>query len=327
MQGIFIQLHNLGRNQNGQAAPFLIMLIAVLLACMMLVFNVGKVSLTRVNTQNSADAGALAGTSMLASGENLLADYNAKMIGTYAAAVAFGAMFTFYGFQPEPSPPWGLLAAYAYYASVEAAQLSQFINADEAGEKACEEAKRMAYQYAFINAGVDEPKTKQAGESYEEWKERESNFQQWMKDGGYGSGIYSWEEAINEAEAQGLYQKSSHYNELKVDVSSPKGFTLYPAVAPLWLHSLDIWYVHTSHGTVITRIWSLPLVLPVLPAWIAWISPNDAEMSVTTTRVEPGADFDLWRMKMPVIASGARATTYGGNVYFRGYDSKLKRVW
>lgn len=126
--GIFIPFHKIKRDEKGQVAPFLILLIAVVITAMMVVFNVGKISMNKVNTENSADAGALAGSSMLASGENAIADQNAWMIASYLSAVAFCAVIPFEGIQPlEGSDfPWGIgfFLMIVYYAALEATQIT-----------------------------------------------------------------------------------------------------------------------------------------------------------------------------------------------------------
>lgn len=178
----------------------------------------------------------------------------------------------------------------------------------------------MAYQYAFINAGVDEPKRILPGETYEGYRNRDSNFQQFMNSEGYTSGVYRWDDFVN------LDLKQDITNEVRVSVNGPSNFGLIPAVGPIFMQREDTFYIIVTDGIIYIIVYDVWL-FPVIPAWIAWLSNNEAKISVATTRKEPDANLGLWQMDIPDITSGAQATTYGGNVYTRGYDCRLRRIW
>jgi len=69
--------------KRGQLAPFFIALIAVLIIAVFVTINVGKISLIKTRTANAADAGALAGGSVMASVFNGQAGMNSQMIDQY----------------------------------------------------------------------------------------------------------------------------------------------------------------------------------------------------------------------------------------------------
>src|SRR3989338_120988 len=75
-------------NRKGQLAPFMIAVIVILLIAIMVTVNLGKISLTKTNTANAADAGALAGASTMANGLNAIGDISDEMLADFIAAQA-----------------------------------------------------------------------------------------------------------------------------------------------------------------------------------------------------------------------------------------------
>ncbi|MCF7916259.1 MAG: hypothetical protein K9L61_00585 [Candidatus Omnitrophica bacterium] len=69
-----------GSYHKGQLAPFFIAFLVVLVIVTLVIVNVGKVSLVKTHSSNSADAGALAGGSSMALVFNGLCIANAQMI-------------------------------------------------------------------------------------------------------------------------------------------------------------------------------------------------------------------------------------------------------
>jgi len=69
--------------KNGQIAPFMLAVIAILIMAVMVTVNIGKISLTKTHSANAADAGSLAGASVMANIFNMLADANSQMITKY----------------------------------------------------------------------------------------------------------------------------------------------------------------------------------------------------------------------------------------------------
>ena len=113
--------YKLTKEKKGQAAPLLIMLVAVVLVAMMVVFNTGKVALNRTDTQNASDAGALAAASWLASGQNYISDTSEVM---FYASLGFIAMMLALGWAHvfrDPGTIWALVIAF------DALQVTQMI--------------------------------------------------------------------------------------------------------------------------------------------------------------------------------------------------------
>lgn len=326
--------------RDGQVAPFMIAIIVVLVMAIMVTTNIGKVGITKTHTANAADAGALAGSTTHSNTLNSLADTNTQMIADY---LEMQVVFLI---------PFGICSAkfrYVSYLAFVVAQTTQFILAWVNADKGYKEAKSTAEQYAFMNSGIDEPKPRLDGETYEAYVQRESRFGQWMKDKGYESGYYSWTD------------NQGKENSFKVDVDSPD----FPGLIPMpmvlmglyfdwavpctahacaycmfqvsvfeacfaagWLKLPGEMMLTNSHITCVasgSMAWNV-IVYAVPIAWIAGISGDNPELTVTTTRVEPSADLGLWEMKYGAISSQAKAKSSGGSVGpipNPGYESYL----
>lgn len=328
-------MKNIFFRREGQIAPFMIAIIVVLIMALMVTVNIGKVGITKTNTANASDAGALAGSTTHANTLNALADTNTAMIAEYLAMqVMFLLPFTI-------CIGW---ARYVAYLAFVAAQITQFILAWLDATKGYDEAEKLAKQLAFMNAGIDEPKSRLDGESYEAYLQRDSRFGQWMKDEGYESGYYSWT------------NKQGRENSVRVDVDAPS----FPGLLPMPMILIGIYmdfigpcippHCMPCIANVITYIdcfasaeippaflvgvtpIACPSVVftffayPVPVAWIAMIIKDNPEITVTTTRVEPNANLGIWEMRYGNISSQAKARSSGGSVGpipDPGYDSCL----
>lgn len=330
-------MKNIFNNKKGQIAPFMIAIIVVLIMAIMVTVNIGKVGLTKTNTANAADAGALAGSTMHANTLNSLADTNTSMIAEYLATeVAFLLPLSI-------CDEW---MRYVGYLAFVAAQTAQYALAWSNADRQYKEAESAAKQFAFMNSGIDEAKPRLEGETYEAYLERESKFGQWMKDDGYESGIYAWTD------------KDGKENSFRVDVDA-SGF---PGLIPMpmvlvgvnwdWIGWCDpeegcnpcvadtLKYVecllkaeanpttYTMFHTPLTCkmfVWTF-IAYPVPIAYIGGVVDNSPELTVTTTRIEPNADLGLWEMKYGSVSSQAKAKSSGGSVGpipDPGYDSYL----
>lgn len=201
-------MKNIFYRRDGQVAPFMIAIIVVLIMALMVTVNIGKVGFTKTNTANAADAGALAGSVMHANTLNSLADTNTAMIAEYLSTQAIFLV---------PAPICTEWVKFISYLAFVAAQTAQYILAWQNAEKGYEEARNSAKQFAFMNAGIDEPKPRLNGETYEAYLQRESRFGQWMKDKGYESGLYTWTD------------NQGQENSFRVDVTSPS----FPGLIPM----------------------------------------------------------------------------------------------
>lgn len=356
-------MKNIFYRRDGQVAPFMIAVIVVLLMAIMVTVNIGKVGVTKTHTANAADAGALAGSAMHANTLNSLAYTNTSMIAEYAATEILFVVSALIELEmPRFLTYWAFVVA----------QTSQFILAWYNADKAYKGASNAAKQFAFMNAGIDEPKKRLPGESYQDYLNRDSNFGIWMKNKGYESGYYSW--ADNDGQE----------NSFRVDVEAPD----FPGLIPMpgafvslyfkWipmctncgyvpccncalcnaaaaqfnysvsqanrktlgsiLSSVPITtgftpVAFTSSGVVVppfcpcgsTFAWAIVLYyIPVVS--IAGIVEDNPEITVTTTRVEPGKDLGLWQMQYGTVSSQAKAKSSGGSVGpvpSTNYDTEL----
>lgn len=73
-----------GSDIKGQIAPFLIVIMVILLIAAMATINIGKVGLDKTYTANAADAGALAAASVMAMALNSVAEANEGLFNTAA---------------------------------------------------------------------------------------------------------------------------------------------------------------------------------------------------------------------------------------------------
>ncbi len=309
--------NKLARERKGQAAPLLIMLIAVVLVAMIVVFNTGKVALNRTDTQNASDAGALAAASWLASGQNYIADTSEVM---FAASLGFIAMMLILGwaqvFRESPAPIYALVIAFC------AAQIVQMVMAYRGGKQACDQADSQGKAYAFYNAGVDQYKEPEEGEDYASYLERDSDFSQWLQAKGYESGVYQWNDTkyqyYDSRNQEWVVYKEDTSNEVRVSVDVPSSFSLYPGVLP----GISFWWTEAD-GSLVPH----PAPFVVIPAWIIKMSPSNPDVTVVTTRKEPDPDLGLAKLNIPDITSGASAKTTGGSMLGGDYDCKLVGAW
>jgi len=169
---------------KGQLTPFFIVFIILLLIAALVSVNIGKVGLIKTYSSNAADAGALAGGSVMATVFNTQAVMNSEMIVAYetfyakmavAMGIAIAAMWiaaaacASTGCCPKPnciccpSKRCGFSAGVAIKALKAAAialiafQIKQFFYYKIMKEQAIEgreKAIEAAYRYAFLNSGI-----------------------------------------------------------------------------------------------------------------------------------------------------------------------------
>ncbi len=287
-------------DKDGQVAPFLIVILVVLLMATMVTVNIGKIGLTKTRTSNAADAGALAGASIMANGLNAIGDISAQMLADSLAAEAVIASGT-------------LNCAYVpyYLGATNIAQYAMFAYAWRLGSMSIDEAGRAARQLAFSNVGIDQAKEPRgSNEDYETWVKKDSPFQQWMHAEGYVSGYYSWAD------------KQGGENSVRVDIGGPDDFNLLPTPLPL---TGSCRFPCPPHGICVLGIYALINFANIIEA------TNDEDpIQLTVTRVEPEADLGLWQMRYAAageegISSYAEGRAYGGSVapFGSDYDSQL----
>ncbi len=137
--------------EKGQIFPFLIAITALLIIAFMITLNAGQLTLFRTDASNAADAGALAAASVL-SGELLaLGLKSEQMCGqglVCTIAIIIAACF----------PPYGTAVAIAIAIAYYISQILAVIKCWGETRVAWSNAKKTAMQYAFNNAGIDEPR-------------------------------------------------------------------------------------------------------------------------------------------------------------------------
>lgn len=294
--------------KKGQIAPFLIAVIVILLIALMVTVNLGKISLTKTSTANSADAGALAGASTMANGLNAIKDISAGMFADFIATQAALAMC------PKCWKAWVTYGAHV------ASQWALYAYAWKVARDTLKEAKRASLQLAFSNAGIDEAKPpRQGNETYEEWLKKKSGFEQWMEGGGYASGIYSWQDA------QKYGQRASAGTNSVTVSSSPPSWSVIPLPGIIVFRGL----VLAPPKPPCCWVCCGPPVLPTL--WgIAAVTGATRPIRLRVTRIEPDINLGLWGMRYRKeneagITSTSQGHAYGGSVMPFGsdYDSEL----
>ena len=138
--------------ESGQVFPFLIAIICIVVIMAMVTINLGQLAIYRTDVSNAADAGALAGASVM-SGQllayGLTSDYMAgsnlaKLAGIVVAFLVLG--------------PAGIVPALAIFVTIGTANIAALMKAYLDSQLAWIRARQTALQYAFNNAGVDEPR-------------------------------------------------------------------------------------------------------------------------------------------------------------------------
>ena len=169
---------------KGQLAPFFIVFIIVLLIAALVTVNIGKVGLIKTYSSNAADAGALAGGSVMSTVFNTQAVMNSEMIVAYetfyASMAASMAIITIAMYLAAtacagwccpcgphccccPSPGClsgtgvaikGLQAAMVALIAFQVRQFFYYKIMKERAMEGRENAMEAAYRYAFLNSGI-----------------------------------------------------------------------------------------------------------------------------------------------------------------------------
>lgn len=290
--------------KKSQISSFLIAVLVILLIVIMVTVNLGKMSLTKTNTSNAADAGTLAGASTMANGLNTIKDISEAMLADFIATqIVLIAC--------KVSCPSAIWIWRAHLAS----QLALYAMAWKVARDTLKAAKESSLQLAFSNAGIDEAKPRKGKETYEEWLKRKSNFEQWMDTKGYKSGLYRWSEGLKYGQTA-----SAGDNEVRVSSKPPSwGVIPLPGVI-FWIAWVPC---HKGECCVCfgvgTTLWG-----------IAAVTGDTKPIKLTVTRVEPDINLGLWKMRyrkagQAGISSNSKAHAYGGCVlpFCPDYDSEL----
>jgi len=164
---------------KGQLVPFFIAFIIVLLTAALVSVNIGKVGLIKTYSSNAADAGALAGGSVMATVFNTQAVMNSEMIVAYetfcasmavSVAIAIAAMWIASALCTGLTCPKccgsslcitstgvavkGITAAAVALIAFQVKQFFYYKIMKEQAIEGREKAIEAAYPYAFLNSGI-----------------------------------------------------------------------------------------------------------------------------------------------------------------------------
>jgi hypothetical protein len=135
---------------KGQVFPFLLAALAVVIIIAMITVNLGQIGIFKTDVSNAADAGALAAASTLSGyllGIGLLSD---QMMGLLLTEIVTVIIFCI----TVIGVPAAIIDAIAIFVK----QMINYFKALNDGKMAWGNAKKSALQYAFSNAGIDEPR-------------------------------------------------------------------------------------------------------------------------------------------------------------------------
>jgi len=135
---------------KGQIFPFLIAILCVVIIMIMITVNLGQIGIFKTDVSIAADSGALAGASVLSATLLQLGLQSDSMYG-YMIVTAIAVILCLTN--PELIAT-AIAMAIAFFIKC----LTQWVQALGTGILAWSNAKRTAMQYAFQNAGVDEPR-------------------------------------------------------------------------------------------------------------------------------------------------------------------------
>lgn len=170
---MFTYFHKKKANyQKGQAAPFFILILVIIIMMALVTLNLSKVTLIKTDTSNAVDAAGLAAGSVMANVFNTVAVSNSQMIAQYwqfyaATSISFGIALTFLAlaFSQACNSPCAALGRISKFilttigimVSVTAyhiAQLFFYKNIRKIATRGRKQAMTIGHRFAFINSGI-----------------------------------------------------------------------------------------------------------------------------------------------------------------------------
>lgn len=134
---------------KGQIFPFMIALLCVIVILVMITVNLGQIGIFKTDVSNAADAAALSGASVLSGALLGLGLKSDAMCGYAIVSLIF---ITYFICEKN-----GITQAIMVYVAFIVNQLAEYFMALGDGKMAWTNAKKTAVQYAFNNAGIDDP--------------------------------------------------------------------------------------------------------------------------------------------------------------------------
>jgi transposase-like protein len=347
----------LRRPNSGQVTPFLIAIMVIVLVAALVFINLGQIALDKINTANASDSAALAGSSMLASALNQIADIrnwarieSGILLGYLAAAAAalavgiLGAIFSF-----------GIsLAAGAAFA------LNMFINAMISGviilgfyivargleREGLTNARLFAAKFALANTAIPEEEQinldkRLADLSGEYWNQpgRKVVTFSWEDDEGRSHAVSV---EIDSPRNLGLSQEAAAYEDEKGELH-PVGWLEDAAYSLLNLQ--PSWEAMVPSLTQLDNFFSdLQEFADSLPQFTLWPWDGTEEalgmtvagstearnaIAVRVTRSGWNADVGLWNIRLPTMTASTLAEAVGSGGFFQwgpNYDNHIIRT-
>ncbi|MCM8801118.1 MAG: hypothetical protein NC912_03785 [Candidatus Omnitrophica bacterium] len=336
---MFSYFHLLKKSRRGQIFPILVAVVVILIIATLITANLGKVSLDRLYTIQSADAGVLAGISDFVCGYNKAAFMNTPM---WMVTVALQT--------------WLLLpigcscifpCSWCWFSRNMVVRAAKDFNerlyqwAREIVDAYSRYARKDAYYYAFINAGIDDKykwdgsrfrDKPREGESWEHWTRLDSAFSRWLRNLPVG-----WED--NSSLTYNWYDRSKavtvEYTGSPPQTLSSRSWTLWAGYCyPIpYVCACCLPLILPVHGSILGHIWEAPLIDPST-RWVRMTvrrqyRRQEKEIGGWTDergRPRPG----WWRVIQPTTQARARARMRGSFgiwdafSYGRTFDMELE---
>lgn len=233
MQGkvFFIAYQEIKDRKRGQVAPFLLIVLVILLIATIALVNIAKVGTHRLSTANASDVGALSGAAALASFENTAADINETYMKPlyygYLLALGYNALVGKIDLALYLEEPFD----YAITRYMVGSLLIAYITLLVQGKQACRVARKQAHSSAFGNAGIEEAQKRRRSDK----EIQEPNLSNFLQNtvGTDPSYTYTWYQyAINLA--TGKEDKEATKSSVTSTVTGTEAFCLYPKGYENW---------------------------------------------------------------------------------------------
>ncbi|MBI4355534.1 MAG: hypothetical protein HY597_03670 [Candidatus Omnitrophica bacterium] len=303
---------------EGQIATYLTLITALILMMTMVTVNVGKVAMTRLQTSNGADAGALAGASWYASVDNEAAELSQLMSDMYHIFQAFMALSLV-----TPFRDWFDGAAIA--TAMTGVQFLLKEQAEELVKQGNAFAQFQATAVAFSNAGVDDPRDKSDADSFDAFLEKMADDvrDRDAPDAPPEKSRFSWDRIPSDpSRGANTVIVDRNMRDLRVDPQSARlwwAFKIDCILQCCWPWSVMNTQFDRSNGSgaLESTLWPrwmmfIPLPIPqweagvYLCAWapVPWpiygsinLDNHTDDLSVTVTHCEQQANLRLWRLR------------------------------
>lgn len=326
---MFSYFNTLKSSRKSQVFPLLIAVMVILIIAALISANLGKVSMDRLNTMNAADAGALAGVSDFTCAYNRGWIFNTIIIGVYVAVQIYLA--------------WPQI--FACIASREGvAMIARNVNNQvylgwrEMVRNYSASARKDAFYYAFINAGIDDKfkwdsaensyrNRPHPGESWSRWSSLKSAFNKWLDDL-----PPNWDWPYYDADARCYLGYAVYTSSLTYDWSVSNNWNDKSKSLTVTVTSTN---ADTSHRKLpLIGIYYVPT--PFGPVFFPWyhgrpyamlLSPDLRYVRVRVQRHNRDQQKDLgfWTVRQPDTVAEAYAEMTGSSVW-GGNNFRLRRI-